>query len=497
MQTGMDRPRAKRVKLSTEEVLLELEEEGEPITAGSDDEFDDIICEEKERDEWEGNGMLSEDNIPSTSHAWSSPPHPPYGRPSVSPSCSLSGRISASPPNSDSGGISASPSLSLGTAQSISPPHSLSGRPSASHSHSQPNRSSASALSSRSSAYPLSGTIPRLPESFSQSLCSGNSSTPSTSLPSIAQGTISQQGTTISPTSISDPLSLPLSTYLSLPLSNLVQTLNEALSPQLSACTMAPSPTSTSATSSLDVSSRPSAPPATHVTSRSLPQGPRPSHTGPSTASARSWNSTLEPVDVRPFVEEVGPTVEIPQTPANVFQLYFTEELCSYIVQQTNLYAEQVMGSGFATWDKVTEDELRAYFGFQVYIGIVKEPATEDYWRRDELHFGPIADRIPRKRFRDIHRFLHFADNTTLVPRGQPGYDRLGKVRPIMDKVQQKLTDLYKPNRENALDEAMIKFQGHNRLKQYMPAKPIKRGIKVWCRADSQNGYLYWQVRAD
>ena len=23
-----------------------------------------------------------------------------------------------------------------------------------------------------------------------------------------------------------------------------------------------------------------------------------------------------------------------------------------------------------------------------------------------------------------------------------------------------------------------------------MPAKPIKRGIKVWCRADSHNGYL-------
>lgn len=23
-----------------------------------------------------------------------------------------------------------------------------------------------------------------------------------------------------------------------------------------------------------------------------------------------------------------------------------------------------------------------------------------------------------------------------------------------------------------------------------MPAKPVKRGIKVWCRADSHNGYL-------
>ena len=33
-------------------------------------------------------------------------------------------------------------------------------------------------------------------------------------------------------------------------------------------------------------------------------------------------------------------------------------------------------------------------------------------------------------------------------------------------------------------------FQGHSQLKQYMPAKPVKRGIKVWCRADAHNGYL-------
>ena len=33
----------------------------------------------------------------------------------------------------------------------------------------------------------------------------------------------------------------------------------------------------------------------------------------------------------------------------------------------------------------------------------------------------------------------------------------------------------------------MIKFQG---LKQYMPMKPVKRGIKVWVLADSVNGYF-------
>ena len=398
-----------------------------------------------------------------------SPPHSYSDRMSVSSPLSLTGGPTTSPPHSLS---VARPSHTLSIGASVSPPHSQTGRLSA-HSHS--HRPSASTLPGISSAYPLSGRAQRLPE------CSQNTAISSTSLPAMAQG--SARGTATSPTSIPDPLSLPLSMYLSLPLSNLVQALNQGLSPQIPAPTVAPIPV----VSSLAMPTRPPAQPAT---SRTSSQYPRPSHTSTSTASAGNWSSNLEPIDVEPFVEEVGPTVEIPQIPAEAFQLYFTGDMCTYIVEQTNLYAQQVMGSGFTTWDKITEEELRAYFGFQIYMGIVNEPATEDYWRRDELHFGPIADRISRKRFRDINRSLHFSDNTTLVPRGQPGYDRLGKVRPIMDRVQEKLTGLYKPHRENAMDEAMIKFQGRSSIKQYMPAKPVKRGIKVWCRADSHNGYI-------
>ena len=36
----------------------------------------------------------------------------------------------------------------------------------------------------------------------------------------------------------------------------------------------------------------------------------------------------------------------------------------------------------------------------------------------------------------------------------------------------------------------MVKFKGQSSLKQFQPAKPIKRGFKVWCRADSITGYI-------
>ncbi len=63
-------------------------------------------------------------------------------------------------------------------------------------------------------------------------------------------------------------------------------------------------------------------------------------------------------------------------------------------------------------------------------MGVVTLPSIEDY--------SPIASKISRDRFRDIRRYLHFADNTTLptLPTpGTPGSDRFAKVRPLINKV--------------------------------------------------------------
>ena len=124
-------------------------------------------------------------------------------------------------------------------------------------------------------------------------------------------------------------------------------------------------------------------------------------------------------------------------------------------------------------------------------MGLVQLPEIEDYWKQNPFfHYAPIADRIPRDRFRDISRYLHFCDNSTLAKRGQQGYDRLGKVRPVLNAIKASIMDNYQPSRDIVVDEAMIPFQGQSSLKQYLPNKPVKRGIKVWCLADSTNGYV-------
>ena len=210
----------------------------------------------------------------------------------------------------------------------------------------------------------------------------------------------------------------------------------------------------------------------------------------------RQWSSTSAEVLVRPFIQNVGPTLPMSSDPAELFLQLFTPELIDTIVIETNRYAVLCLEAAHSGDDPLPQwetngDELKAYFGFSILMGMNRLPDIYDYWSLDEtFHYFPVASRITRKRFLEIQRYLHFTNNDTIVDRGQPGYDRLAKVRPVINALQQSFLASYNPHKENAIDEAMVKFKGRSSLKQYLPLKPIKRGFKVWVRADSINGYV-------
>ena len=211
-----------------------------------------------------------------------------------------------------------------------------------------------------------------------------------------------------------------------------------------------------------------------------------------SRALPTEWSEELTPVYIPPFSSPFGPTLPIPDAALAIFDLYFTPEILQEIVLESNRYASQVLGESFNRYRQLKVDELRAYFGFCMLMAVNRLPAVEDYWKRDPVYnYSPIASRISRDRFREIGRYLHFVDNATLEPHGHPAYDRLGKIRPLIKHLSSRFRDVYSPHRDVAVDEAMIKFQGHSSLMQYMPMKPTKRGIKVWVLADSHNGYFW------
>ena len=106
-----------------------------------------------------------------------------------------------------------------------------------------------------------------------------------------------------------------------------------------------------------------------------------------------------------------------------IFRLFFTTTLIDLIVDQTNLYASQVMDTAhYEKWTKVTPEEIWAYFGFMILMGINHLPAIADYWKLDPTYrYRPIADKITRDQFVEITRYFHFVDNSTLPLRTDPG----------------------------------------------------------------------------
>ena len=157
----------------------------------------------------------------------------------------------------------------------------------------------------------------------------------------------------------------------------------------------------------------------------------------------------------------------------------------------SNKYASECFGEKSSTWQQITVDELLAYMGFMILMGIVQLLAIQDYWKTTSIfHYMPVAGRISRTRFFELHRYLHFADNSTLSPPGSPGYDRLGKIAPIIDMLSEQFAAVFNPVKEISVDEAMIPFKGRSSFKQYLLLKPIKRGIKVWMQADAVSGYI-------
>ena len=75
----------------------------------------------------------------------------------------------------------------------------------------------------------------------------------------------------------------------------------------------------------------------------------------------------------------------------DIFHLFFTSTLLLLICDQTNTYAEQLLSpSQFNKFQKVTVEELLAYFGFMILMGINKLPTLHHYWKKDLPFVIPI-----------------------------------------------------------------------------------------------------------
>ncbi|XP_044755093.1 piggyBac transposable element-derived protein 4-like [Coccinella septempunctata] len=195
--------------------------------------------------------------------------------------------------------------------------------------------------------------------------------------------------------------------------------------------------------------------------------------------------------EMHSFTKESGPR-NIPVdacSPFDVFSCLFPQEFVSNITEQTNLYALQKFGDP-QKFKKTNEEEMKAFLGINIFMGIKRLPSIKDYWSsNEEIRDNYISSIMPRNRFMWMLGNIHLNDNYKQPKKGEPGYDKLYKLRPLLDKLQYTYNFYYDADEHQSVDESMIKFKGRSSLRQYMPQKPIKRGYKIWVRAN-KSGYI-------
>ncbi|VDI11982.1 Hypothetical predicted protein [Mytilus galloprovincialis] len=203
-----------------------------------------------------------------------------------------------------------------------------------------------------------------------------------------------------------------------------------------------------------------------------------------STSDEDFWSEQLEDIDIPDFSEMTGPVHMLPLNAQAVdfFQLFFEERFFQHLAEQTNLYAQQTSEND-QHWEEVTTAEIKAFIGINILMGVMQLSSYRLYWSSDPfLGNTGIRSVMTENRFSKLYQYIHVNNNQTAVPRDSEGFDKLHKVRPMINMVEHTFKDHYKPKQNQTVDEAMVKYKGRFSIKQYMPGKPIKRGMKVWMR---------------
>ena len=147
---------------------------------------------------------------------------------------------------------------------------------------------------------------------------------------------------------------------------------------------------------------------------------------------ADDWTTDYSAVPVLEFLEDVGPTFNVGASVEETLGHLLPDTVLEDVVKQSNTYAQEVMEpEKFSACIHITLQEFKAYIGFCILMGLVRLLEISDYWKTDPyFHYAPIADRISRRRFMEITRYLHFAKNDGLCNEGNLvmiGWEKCGQ----------------------------------------------------------------------
>lgn len=180
------------------------------------------------------------------------------------------------------------------------------------------------------------------------------------------------------------------------------------------------------------------------------------------------WNSDGSNVDVPEFTEHVGPTRRLPRDATPLSSSCCCLQLITRYTNKNalDLILAHPQMNGAEEWTQTTAEEIMAFLGIVILMGVVKLPATHMYWSLDErLNQAGVVKIFPRDRFLILLKYFYCNDPSELPHKDDPEY-KLYRVKPILEELSRNFLIMYDPHREQSIDEAMVKFKGRLKFLQ-------------------------------
>lgn len=213
---------------------------------------------------------------------------------------------------------------------------------------------------------------------------------------------------------------------------------------------------------------------------------------GNSSGAKYSWTSNVESFAPKMCIPEERRAVILVDlnrgsTISECFFKLFPKSLITQISHYTNLRLQILEKEKKKKIPETSRGEIKIVIGCTLVMCYNRVPAMHMYWSRNKsLQNSAISEAISRDRFMLLMGKLYFNN-----PEKPPGASKIYQIEEILSCMKHTFLKTRSDSMFQSIDEAMTKFKGRSSLKQYMPLKPIKRGIKLWTRCDACTGYVY------
>lgn len=107
--------------------------------------------------------------------------------------------------------------------------------------------------------------------------------------------------------------------------------------------------------------------------------------------------------------------------------------------------------------------EFKIFLGLLLDMGLDPKPRLQDYWRATKTFTPTYGKLMSRDRFLLILRCIYCGSTAE--------NDRLNKVRYLVDYFNNKMMEVYNPQKNLCIDKGMVLWRGRLYIRQYVKGK--------------------------